>query len=226
MAGQGVVRRGRNPSLPYPLPPLRLVCGRETVWRETSLTLRNSLSGLALAASLVLAGCGGPTLVDTAVMPLNGGGTPLLSDQGAIQYSAYVLGSPGQAAGKPGDAARALASIDYLAGALYSNPHWTGFPAITKQLMLQGRAEVRRYLAVAPGTPSQVVVTDLLRAAAAFEGQDVAAAKAALPASVFTLGPDRTTALLTNMPPLPQANVAAQQANYALQFGCGLGGFC
>lgn len=89
--------------------------------------------------------------------------------------------------------------------------------------MLQGRDEVRELLAVAPGTASQVVVTQLLRAADAFEGHDTPAALAALSASVFTLGPDRTAALLTNLPYLQQANVAAQAANNAITFNCQTG---
>ncbi len=154
-------------------------------------------------------------------MPITSGGTPVMSDQGAIELSSYALGSPGRTAGDPAEAARALAAVDYLAGALYSNPHWTGFPAITKIQMVQGRDEVRALLGVPPGTPSQVVVDGLIRASTAFDARNIAGAEAALPASVFTLGPQRTVALLTNLPYLPRANVAAQQANYAISFGCG-----
>lgn len=181
--------------------------------------------GLALltAAAVSLAGCGAVTMPDAAVMPRTAGGTPELSDQGAIQTASYALGSPSRTAGQPGEAARALASIDFLAGELYSNPHWVAFPVITKQRMLQARIEVRQVLAVAPGTSSQVVVDQLLRAANAFEGHDIAAALSALPASVFTLGPDRTAALLANLPYLQQANVAAQAANYDITYNCETG---
>lgn len=175
---------------------------------------------LALTA-LALSACGSIYVPNTAIMPRTTAGTPVMSDQGAIELSSYALGSPGRTAGDPGEAARALAAVDYLAGALYSNPHWTGFPSITKIQMVQGRDEVRSVLGVPPGTPSQVVVDDLIRASQAFDARDTAAAEAALPASVFTLGPQRTVALLTNLPYLPQANVAAQQANYAISFGCG-----
>lgn len=180
---------------------------------------------LAALAGLPLAGCA-VTIPDSAVMPRTVAGTPVMSDPGAIQLASYSLGSPARTAGQPGQAARALAAVDYLAGALYTNPHWTGFPAITKLQMMQGRDEIRQVLAVAPGTPSQVVVDDLIRAADAFEGADPASAEAALPASVFTLGPQRTVALLTNLPYLPQANVAAQSANYAITFDCGLADSC
>ena len=127
---------------------------------------------------------------------------------------------PSRTAGRPGEAARALAAVDYLAGALYTNPHWTGIPATTKQRMLQGREEVRAYLGVAPGTPSQVVVNDLIRAADALEGRDDQAASAALAGPAFTRGPTATIALLDRLPYLPAANVAAQNANRDITFNC------
>ena len=49
---------------------------------------------------------------------------------------------------------------------------------------------------------------------------------AALPVSVFTLGPDRTTAILSHLPYLVDANAAAQNTNAALSFGCGGSGNC
>ena len=171
------------------------------------------IPALAALLALSLAACSAIFVPDTAVMPRTAAGTPVMSDEGAIQTAASALGSPANTAGRPVEAALALAAIDYLAGALYTNPHWTGFPAQTKLRMLQARDEVRQVLAIAPGTPSQVVVDHLIQAAHAFEGQNTQAAEAALPASVFTLGPQRTVALLTNLPYLPQANFAAQAAN-------------
>ncbi len=181
------------------------------------ISFARALCATVLAAT---AACGTAFVPDTAIMPLTGGGTPVLSDQGAIQTASYALGERSRTAGQPGEAARALASIDYLAGALYTNPHWSGIPATTKLRMLQGRAEVRSYLAVAPGTPSQAVVNGLIRAADALEAGDTATASAALPASVFTRGPAGTIALLSNLPYLQQANVAAQNANADITVNC------
>ncbi len=181
---------------------------------------------LVALAALALSACSTIVLHDTAVMPRTAAGTPVMSDQGAIQTAAYALASPANTAGRPVEAALALAAVDYLAGALYSNPHWTGIPATTKLRMLAGRDEIRQVLAIAPGTPSQVVVNDLVRAAHAFENQDRQAALAALPQDVFTLGPERTAALLTNLPYLPQANVAAQAANFDTSFNCAFNPNC
>lgn len=189
------------------------------------MSIRMLLPAGALALALT-AGCGAATLPDTAIMPLTGAGTPALSDQGAIQTASYALGSPARTAGQPGEAARALASIDYLAGALYSNPHWDGIPPTTKLRMLQGREEIRAYLAVAAGTPSQVVVDHLIHAADSLDAHDTAGAVQALSSPAFTRGPEATIALLSNLPYLPQANVAAQNANADITFNCQLSQNC
>ncbi len=180
----------------------------------------SSARTLTLLAALVAAGCGAQTTYDVAIMPRTPAGTPVMSDQGAVGLSSYALGNRASLRSQPGEAARAVAAIDYLAGALYENPHWTGIPAVHKINMEQGRQEVRGVLGVAPGTPSQIVVNDLIAAAQAFDAGDLAAARAALPPSVFTLGPDQTVALLSNLPPLPAANVAAQRVNNDLYFNC------
>lgn len=175
---------------------------------------------LTLLAVLAATACGTQTNYDVAIMPRTASGTPVMSDQGAIGLSSYALGNRSSIENHPAEAARAVASIDYLAGALYENPHWDGIPATHKINMLQGRQEVRRVLGIAPGTPSQVVVNSLIAAAQAFDAHDPAAQRAALPSSVFTLGPDQTIALLTNLPELPAANVAAQRVNNDTTFNC------
>ena len=186
--------------------------------------MKTHLLALFMAGALV--GCTAAPLPDTAIMPTTGAGTPIMSDQGAIGLSAYVLGERSRVDGHPADAARALAAIEYLAGALYSNPHWVGFPAQHKQLMLQARLEVRQVLDVSPGASSQAVVDGLLAAATAFSAQDESAVERALPASVFGLGPQRTAALLRNLPELRTASAAAQYANADTMTNCGFSPNC
>ncbi len=180
----------------------------------------SSARALTLLAVLATVACGAQTNYDAAIMPRTSAGTPVLSDQGAIGLSSYALGNRGSIVGHPAEASRAVASIDYLAGALYENPHWTGIPAEHKINMQMGRQEVRQVLGVAPGTPSQVVVNDLIAAAQAFDAGDAAAQRTALPGNVFTLGADRTIALLANLPELPAANVAAQRVNNDINTNC------
>ncbi len=186
--------------------------------------MKRSVALCLLAGALTA--CGVATTPDTATMPLTNAGTPIMSDQGAIGLSSYVLGVPSRYVGHPVDAARALAGIEYLAGALYSNPRWVGIPAQTKQLTLQGRYEIRQLLAVPPDARSQWVVDGLIAASNALAGQDLAAAEKALPPNVFGLGPQRTIALLSNLPPLPAANVAAQDLNAATTLNCNFTANC
>ena len=166
----------------------------------------------ALSLVLALTACAPTLLPDTAVMPRTLAGTPALSDEGAMYLSSYALGVPSRTAGDAVSGARAVASIDYLAGALSSNPRWLYVSAATKGRMVQGRAEVRKVLGIDPRASSQEVVDRLMSASNAIEARDSAAAAMALSSPVFTLGPRQTLAMLTDLPYLPAANVAAQNA--------------
>jgi hypothetical protein len=176
---------------------------------ETAVTARGVLLLLCFCGSA----CTPTPLPDTAVMPRSVAGTPFMSDEGAIQLAAYALGSPSRTRDNPVQGARAIAAIDYLAGALYSNPRWDRMSATPKQLMLQGRVEVRQVVGIPPAARSQEVVDLLLAASNALAAQNTAAARAALSNPAFTLGPQATEARLANLPSLPQANRAAQRAN-------------
>jgi hypothetical protein len=181
---------------------------------------------MAIVLGAGLGGCAYTPPPDTAIMPLTVVGTPIMSDQGAIGLSSYVLGDGSLYTGHPVDAARALAAIDYLAGALYSNPRWVGIPSESKARMLLARGEIRQALAIAPGASSQLVVNGLVAASNALAGGDDAAAQRALPVSVFTLGPERTIALLNRLPPLPVATAAAQYVNYDTMTNCNFTANC
>jgi hypothetical protein len=92
--------------------------------------------------------------------------------------------------------------------------------------MLRGREEVRSVLGIAPGTRSQEVVDRLVAAASALQSGNRAAAESALDSPRFTLGPQRTLALLDNLPPLPEANVAAQRTNAQIMTNCSFNANC
>lgn len=166
-----------------------------------------------LAMVAMLAACTPVIPPDTAIMPRSAAGTPVMSDEGAMQLSAYALGVPSRTRDDPVTGARAIAAIDYLAGALYSNPRFVYVTAVTKSQMVLGKAEVRRVLGIDPRASSQEVVDRLIAAAGAMEGRDTAQADAALTSPAFTLGPPRTLAMLANLPYLPAADVAAQKAS-------------
>jgi len=182
-------------------------------------------SGL-LALALAVAGCHGVTTatLDRSVMPTNAIGQPILSPDYAVGLVAYTLGHPSTTEGQPSHAALALAAVDFLAGDFWVDPRFVALPGLDKVRMMQGREEVRRLLGIAPGATSQQVVNGLVAASGGYNANDQAAVDQALPVSVFTLGPARTTEILSHLPYLVDANAAAQNANAALSFGCGNGG--
>jgi hypothetical protein len=171
---------------------------------------------LILAVLLILANCTPP--VDTALMPSASG----LSDPGnAIQYTYWAFASPARTQNDPASAARAVAALDYVAGVLNSNPIWSQPAPLISSEMLDARHAVRRALGIAPNTPSQAVVNSMLAVSAAMAQGNRTVALESLNSPVFTLGPERTLALLTNMPRIPAANIATAHADGALN-----GTFC
>ncbi len=181
-----------------------------------------------LALALAVAGCNGVTTatLDHAVLPTNAVGQPIVSPDYAVGLVAYTLGHPSSTDGQPAHAALALAAVDYLAGDFYVDPRFEALPALDKVRMMQGRGEVRRLLGIAPGSTSQQVVDGLIAASGGYNANDQEAVVKALPVSVFTLGPARTTEILSHLPYLVSANAAAQNANASLSFGCGGSGNC
>ena len=182
------------------------------------------LAGLALILGLTACGHGVTTSeVDRAIMP-QVAGVPVLSPEGAVSYAAYTLGHRSTTVGQPANAALALAAVDYLAGDFYTDFHWFAVPGQDKVMMMLGRGEMRTALGIAPFATSQQVVNGLVAASVAYRANDPVAVAAALPPNVFTLGPDGTTRVLSNLPPLVNANTSAQAVEGFLNFGCINGG--
>jgi hypothetical protein len=177
---------------------------------------------MVLAGFLTITGCT-PSLVDTALMPPSTG----LSDPGnAIQYTYWAFASPARTQNDPVSAARAVAALDYLGGVLSTSPSWQFSAPLISSEMVDAREAVRRVLGIAPTAKSQDVVNSMATVASALAQGNRAAALAALNAPIFTLGPEKTLALLTNMPAIRQANIATAHADGALNGTfCALGCF-
>jgi hypothetical protein len=168
-----------------------------------------------LLLACLLAACGetiGPS-EPTPIIPVGALGTNQDSDFVAVTLSSYIFGLPGRMSGNPVGVARATASVEYLAGALYTNPRWQYISAYIPEQMLQARAELHQTLGIAPGAHPQFVVNGLLGAADAMLVGDAAAATVALNPAVFTLGPQQTINILAQMPFQPIANVATTRLN-------------
>jgi len=170
---------------------------------------------LIVLVSLALAGCGSnlfqPT--NTATMPLNAYGGPVLNQNQAIALSSFALKDPANTAGNPERAARAIAAEDWLAGQtiLYGNYNgWAPYGQVSWSLF---REQVRAAIGVAPDAPSQELVNRLLAAADDLKAGKTDAAKAQLTSPIFTRGPDATLAALTNLPPLSYRDWAFADLN-------------
>jgi hypothetical protein len=83
---------------------------------------------------------------------------------------------------------------------------------LTKQEMLQARVDVRRVLGIRPDAPSQLVVNALLAFAGFWSVGNQPAAMQVLASPVFTLPPQHTLQILTNIPYIQSANVATMDA--------------
>lgn len=167
------------------------------------------LMATASAAALAVSGCAVQPLPDAArridVIAL---GTNQDPGTATVNIASWAFAESGRTHGDPVDAARAAASVDYLAGDLYANPRWLDVNPLYKQQMLDARLEVRQTLGIPAKAQSQQVVDTLLEAANAMTTGDPDTTRSVLASPLFTMGPERTYALLADMPYLPATNVA------------------
>ena len=175
----------------------------------------------ALLACLLTSACAfglQPFVPDYARLPPDtfGEGGALDPDVRAVQQAQWAFADPGRTQGRPVEAIRAAASMDYIAGQLYVSPRWSNISALTKEMLLQGRVEVREALGVAPGTPSQEVVNRLAYAGNALAAGDTQAAEGALGQPVFGQPGEATLQRLANLPYLQAANVSTMRAGNEL----------
>jgi len=171
-----------------------------------------AMNKIVLASLIALSACVAPVVPDTARLAPGQLGTNQDPDVAAMNMAQYAFADPSRTYGRPIDAARAAASMEYVAGEFYTSPRWSNVSAITKEQLLQGRNEVRAALGVAPGASSQAVVNRLTAAADAMQAQDRATAVGLLGAPVFTTSGEAVLARLSAMPYLRMANVSTMKA--------------
>lgn len=168
--------------------------------------------GTALLAALM--GCthpgpqAGPNWVSLPADATVGAGDPT---RAAIINTAYVFGTPSSVAGRPADAARAVAQLEYLATEIPTGPRWREFDPTVALALQQARREERAALAIAPQAPPQAVIEALFAASRALRANDTTAAQRILSPPVF---PDGALTLqhLANLPLLPITNQATSRA--------------
>ena len=172
---------------------------------------------LPLAALLALGACGPqPPAVFASLPPdaVVGAGDPLRS---AVANTSVAFGSPQGLAGRPAEAARAVAQMEYLAVEIPNNPRYPGIsPTVGEQFTL-ARREWRTALGIPEAEPPQAVIESLYAASRALRAGQQDAAAAALPASVFPQGGQTAMLRLASLPSLPLTNQAAVAATDALR---------
>jgi hypothetical protein len=170
------------------------------------------LRSLVLSATL-LSGCvaAGPPVPSVTLPPdaVQGAGDPT---RAAIIGTAYAFGNPASLAGRPAEAARAVAQYEYLTVEIPTGPRWIGFSPLVGLELQKGREDMRAALGIPPAAPPQAVVDALYAASRALQAGDAAAAERILAPPLFLAGGAATLQRLAALPPLPRANYATSLA--------------
>lgn len=111
-------------------------------------------------------------------------------------------------ANQPAKAARAIADIEYLAGAVPADPRWSTANPVALTRLTQARREGREALGIPASANAQAVIDGLLAAATALDAGATGSLAMALPRSVFTAGPQETVRRLSRPPRMPDASPA------------------
>jgi hypothetical protein len=171
------------------------------------------IESLALVAGLTfgLAACGLHPVIPDAARVAQGTFGGMDDDMAAANQAQWAFADTSRTYGRPVEAARAAASLDYLAGAIYNSQRFFNVSPLTKEQLLQGRQELRTALNIAPTATSQQVVDSLVAVGNALAVGDQTSAMKFLENPIYLAGPQRTAAILSNMPYLHIANVATMK---------------
>ncbi|MDO9712402.1 hypothetical protein [Paracraurococcus lichenis] len=172
---------------------------------------------LPLLAALALGACADQPPAPSANLPPDavvGAGDPLRS---AVANTSVAFASPRKLAGRPADAAQAVAQMEYLAVAIPTDPRYPYISPTVGTQFEQARREWRAALGIPDATPPQPVIESLYAAARAVRSGQPDAAAAALPATVFPQGGQTAMLRLASLPDLPLTNQAAVTATDALR---------
>lgn len=161
----------------------------------------------SLLAVALLAGCASYVAPDPVRLPrdsVEGAGDPT---RAAISRSAYAFANQAGLSGQPGQMARAIADMEFLAAALPFDPRYQQRDPLLPVQLAQARAEWRAALGIPAEQPAQPVIDSLY--AFARTGEPLNAER---------------MARLAAMPPLPQtarAAAAAARVQFEAQFPTG-----
>jgi hypothetical protein len=168
----------------------------------------------ALLSVLTLTGCAveGLGTPETARLPrdsVEGAGDPT---RAAVSRAAYAFANQSTLNGRPGQAARAIADMEFLAASLPSDPRFQQRDPLLPVRLAQARTEWRGALGIAAGQPAQPLIDRLYAVWRAMNAGDPATAAAVLPPTLIPPGGEAVLARLAALPPLPQTALAANAA--------------
>jgi len=165
----------------------------------------------------LLAGCTQVVMPDPVHLPrdsVEGAGDPT---RAAVTRTAYAFTRPEILAGRPGEAARAIADMEFLAAALPFDPLYQQRDPLLPQRLAMARAEWRAALGIAPEQPAQPVIDGLYGVArASAEGQALR-----LPEGIISRDGLTRLADLPALPQTAQAAAAASRVQMEQQFPTG-----
>lgn len=161
---------------------------------------------------IALTGCAGQglTVADPVRLPrdsIDGAGDPTSA---AVARATHAFGHPDTLTGHPGNAARAIADMEYLAAWLPFDPRFNQRDSLLPVRLAQARMEWRAALEIPAEQPAQPLIEALY---SVWRAGDQQAAAAALKPELFAPG---TLARLADLPPLPKTNQAAVAASRVL----------
>lgn len=167
-----------------------------------------------LFAALFVTGCAaeGLTTPDPARLPrdsVEGAGDPA---RAAVSRTAFAFANPSSLNGQPGEAARAIADMEFMAASLPSDPRFQQRDPLLPVRLAEARAEWRQALGIPAGQPAQPLIDRLYAVWRAMRAGDPEAAAAALPPTLIPPGGQAVLARLAALPPLPKTALAASAA--------------
>jgi hypothetical protein len=174
---------------------------------------RALLAGLVLLLGACAARPVPPAVPPVPVQANAGAADPVRQ---AVLSAAYVFADTSRIAGRPADAARAVAQLEWMAVGLPREQVWIGAVPTLFFALDRATAEVRAVLGIAPQATPAAVVQGFGEAAAALDRGAPDAAAAAL-APVATGGGAALAARLQALPRLPLAAAATNQAQQEMQ---------
>lgn len=134
----------------------------------------------------------------------------------AIFNTSYAFSAPRRLAGRPADAARAIAEVEFLTVDFGVDQRWREFPASVPLAFQNARPEWRAAAGIAADAEPQAVIDALFAARRALLQGDTAAAAAALTPPMFQGGGNATLGRLSALPVLRRTAAATRSAENEL----------